>query len=245
MGEFCGTFMFLWCAYVICNVANHDVSLKLNTEFTTVSHPGQVILIALGFGMSVMFSVWCFADVSGGALNPAVSLSLALSRAITPTRFIVMWLAQMTAGMAAGGAASAMTPGPVLFNNALGMGCSPARGVFLEMFGTAVLCLTVLMTAVEKRASSFMAALPIGISLFVALTAYTGTGVNPARSFGASLAKNSFPRYHYIYWIGPMMGSGLAWSVWQILQWLDYQTYVEAEKNAGGPKETNEVRDLV
>ena len=69
VGEFCGTFMFLWCAYVICNVANHDVALTTEPEG---SHPGQLIMIALGFGFSVMFSIWCFAGVSGGALNPAV-----------------------------------------------------------------------------------------------------------------------------------------------------------------------------
>lgn len=61
--------MFSWCAYVICNVANHDVALTTEPEG---SHPGQLIMIALGFGFSVMFSIWCFAGVSGGALNPAV-----------------------------------------------------------------------------------------------------------------------------------------------------------------------------
>lgn len=150
-GEFVGTFIFLWCAYVICNVANHALDLKSVDNTPTTSHPSQVIMIAIGFGFSVMFSVWCFAGVSGGALNPAVTLSLALARAITPTRCIVMWLAEIVAGMAAGGAASAMTPGPVLFTNSLGLSCSRSRGLFLEMFGTTILCLTVLMTAVEKR----------------------------------------------------------------------------------------------
>lgn len=127
VGEFCGTFMFLWCAYVICNVANHDVALVAAPDG---SHPGQLIMIAIGFGFSVMFSIWCFADVSGGALNPAVSLSLCLARAASPTRCVVMWVSQIVAGMAAGGAASAMTPGEVLFANlwawaALGRGvCS-------------------------------------------------------------------------------------------------------------------------
>nr|ADC55258.1 aquaporin [Saccharomyces cerevisiae] len=237
VGEFCGTFMFLWCAYVICNVANHDVALTTEPEG---SHPGQLIMIALGFGFSVMFSIWCFAGVSGGALNPAVSLSLCLARAISPARCVVMWFSQIIAGMAAGGAASAMTPGKVLFTNALGLGCSRSRGLFLEMFGTAVLCLTVLMTAVEKRETNFMAALPIGISLFMAhmaLTGYTGTGVNPARSLGAAVAARYFPHYHWIYWIGPLLGAFLAWSVWQLLQILDYPTYVNAEKAAGQKKE--------
>nr|CAI6666193.1 CNT_HP1_G0033380.mRNA.1.CDS.1 [Saccharomyces cerevisiae] len=181
VGEFCGTFMFLWCAYVICNVANHDVALTTEPEG---SHPGQLIMIALGFGFSVMFSIWCFAGVSGGALNPAVSLSLCLARAISPARF--------------------------------------------------------LMTAVEKRETNFMAALPIGISLFMthmALTGYTGTGVNPARSLGAAVAARYFPHYHWIYWIGPLLGAFLAWSVWQLLQILDYTTYVNAEKAAGQKKE--------
>ncbi len=231
-GEFCGTFMFLWCAYVICNVANHDVALVAAPDG---SHPGQLIMIAIGFGFSVMFSIWCFAGVSGGALNPAVSLSLCLARAVSPTRCVVMWVSQIVAGMAAGGAASAMTPGEVLFANSLGLGCSRTRGLFLEMFGTAILCLTVLMTAVEKRETNFMAALPIGISLFiahVALTAYTGTRVNPARSLGAAVAARYFPHYHWIYWIGPLLGSILAWSVWQLLQILDYTNYVTAEKAA-------------
>ena len=173
-------------------------------------------------------------------MNPAVSLSLCLARAISPARCVVMWFPQIIAGMAAGGAASAMTPGKVLFTNALGLGCSRSRGLFLEMFGTAVLCLTVLMTAVEKRETNFMAALPIGISLFMAhmaLTGYTGTGVNPARSLGAAVAARYFPHYHWIYWIGPLLGAFLAWSVWQLLQILDYTTYVNAEKAAGQKKE--------
>ena len=232
-GEFVGTFMFLLLAYIACNVANHALELKNSADTPTTSHPAQVIMIAFGFGFSLMFSVWCFAGVSGGALNPAVSLSLALARAITPTRCVVMWISQILAGMAAGGAAQALTPGRVHFTNALGLDCSRTRGLFLEMFGTSALCLTVLMTAVEKRETNFMAALPIGVSLFnihMALTAYTGTGVNPARSLGAAVAAHYFPPYHWIYWIGPLLGALLAWSVWQILQWLDYQKWVAAEK---------------
>lgn len=54
LGEFCGTFMFLWCAYVIAQIANNDVALTATPDG---SHPGQLIMIALGFGFSVMFSI--------------------------------------------------------------------------------------------------------------------------------------------------------------------------------------------
>ncbi|CCF57385.1 hypothetical protein KAFR_0C03940 [Kazachstania africana CBS 2517] len=233
-GEFVGTFIFLFCAYVICNVANHSLDLTYPTGQTQFdSHPSQIIMIALGFGFSLMFSVWCFAGVSGGALNPAVSLSLCLARAISPVRCCFHWLGQILGCLAAGGVVNAITPGGAHFVNTLGLDCSRTRGLFLEMFGTAFLCFTVLMTAIEKRETNFMAALPIGICLFIdhlALTGYTGTGVNPARSLGASVGAASFPPYHWIYWVGPLLGAFLGWAVWQILKIVNYEAYIEAEK---------------
>ena len=70
MGEFCGTFMFLWSAFVIAQIANNDTTVK-----EAGSHPGQLIMISLGFGFSVMVSVFVFFRVSGGNLNPAVTLT--------------------------------------------------------------------------------------------------------------------------------------------------------------------------
>lgn len=147
IGEFCGTFIFLWSAFVIAQIANSDLDVKR----TGGSHPGQLIMIAFGFGFSVMFAVFIFFRVSGGNLNPAVTLTLMLTNVIPWSRALVMWLAQMVAGMAAAGAASAMTPGPILFANGLGGGCSKSRGLFLEAFGTAILCSTVMFMAVEKH----------------------------------------------------------------------------------------------
>lgn len=77
-------------------------------------------------------------------MNPAVTLTLILARAVPPIRGALMMIAQMVAGMAAAGAASAMTPGEIAFANSLGGGCSRSRGVFIEAFGTAILCLTVI-----------------------------------------------------------------------------------------------------
>lgn len=221
MGEFCGTFMFLWSAFVIAQIANNDTTVK-----EAGSHPGQLIMISLGFGFSVMVSVFVFFRVSGGNLNPAVTLTLMLAGAIPPVRGVIMWLSQMVAGMAAAGAASAMTPGEILFANSLGGGCSKSRGVFLEAFGTTILCITVLFMAVEKHRATHMAPLAIGMALFIGhliCVYYTGAGLNPARSFGPAIASSSFPVYHWIYWVGPALGSLLAFSIWKILKVLDYE----------------------
>ncbi len=222
IGEFCGTFMFLLFAMVIAQIANHDPNIP-----DKGSDPGQLIMISLGFGFSVMVNVFIFFRISGGQLNPAVSLSLLLVGAIGPVRFVVNFIAQMVAGMAAAGAASALTPGEIMFANGLGGGASKTRGLFIEMFATAILCTTVLFMAVEKHRATFMGPLVIGFALFIGhlfAVYYTGAGLNPARSFGPCIAAASFPVYHWIYWVGPFLGSVISVVLYKLLKFLDYTT---------------------
>lgn len=223
LAEFFGTFIFLWFAFVIAQIANQDPNIPKKTG----SDPAQLIMISFGFGFSVMISVFLFYRVSGGNLNPAVTLSLVLAQAVPPIRGAIMMAAQMLGGMAAAGAASAMTPGPIAFANSLGGGCSKARGVFLEAFGVAFLCLTVLFMAVEKHRATYIAPVAIGLSLFLGhlvCVYYTGAGLNPARSFGPALAARSFPNYHWIYWVGPALGSFIAFGIWKVFKLLEYET---------------------
>ncbi|ABN65636.1 aquaporin [Scheffersomyces stipitis CBS 6054] len=222
LGEFFGTFIFLWTAFMIAQIANQDPNIP-----EVGSEPQQLIMISFGFGFGVMMAVFMFYRISGGNLNPAVTLTLVLAQAVPPVRGAIMMIAQMIAGMAAAGAASAMTPGPIAFANALGGGCSRSRGVFIEAFGTAILCLTVLLLAVEKHKATFMAPFVIGVALFLGhliCVFYTGAGLNPARSFGPAVASKSFPDYHWIYWVGPILGSVIAFAIWKILKVLNYET---------------------
>ena len=83
----------------------------------------------------------------------------------------------------------------------------------LTQFLTAHLIFTILMLAAEKSKDTFIAPIGIGISLFVVEIAgvnYTGASVNPARSFGPCVASASFPGYHWIYWLGPVLGAFVA-----------------------------------
>lgn len=220
IGEFCGTFMFLWVAYVIATVANYNTELE-------GFFPSKVILISLGFGFSLLVNVFVFYRVSGGQFNPCVTLALALVGAVPPLRAILLVVTQLLAGMAAAGAADAMTPGPVSFINTLGEGVSRTRGLWIEAFVTAQLCITVLFMAVEKHRATFIAPFPIGVSLFMGhLVAVfpTGAGINPARSLGPCVVARSFPNYHWIYWVGPIIGSLMAAALYHILKALEYET---------------------
>ncbi len=222
VGEFAGTYLFLLFAFVIAQIANSDPNIPEHG-----SSPGQLMMIALGFGFSLAVNVHIFYRISGGQFNPAVSLSLMAVGAIHPVRCLANCLTQLVAGMAAAATADALTPGEVLFANGLGGGASKTRGLFVEMFGTAILCTTVLFMAVEKHKATFIGPLVIGLSLFIGhlfSVYYSGAGLNPARSFGPCIATASFPNYHWIYWVGPILCSLISVALYKLLKYLKYES---------------------
>ncbi|KAL7926525.1 aquaporin-like protein [Trichoderma austrokoningii] len=110
------------------------------------------------------------------------------------------------------------------------------------MFLTAQLVLTVYFLAVEKHRSTFLAPVGIGVSVFIAHMAgtnFTGTGINPARSFGPAVVTGQFRHYHWIYWLGPCLGALLSFAVYALLKGLEYQI-ANPGQDAGDPETANE-----
>lgn len=155
-----------------------------------------------------------------------VTLALFLVGALNFVRAIIVLVAQLAAGIAAAAVVDGLIPGPLTVTNGLSNGTSIPQGLFLEMFLTAQLVLTVYFLAVEKHKSTFLAPVAIGVSVFIAHIAgtnYTGTSINPARSFGPAVV-TKFVGIHWIFWVGPFLGSLLAFAVYKLLRWLEYQT---------------------
>jgi aquaporin related protein len=95
------------------------------------------------------------------------------------------------------------------------------------MFLTAQLVFTIFMLATEKHEGTFIAPVGIGLSLFTAELMgvfYTGGSVNPARSFGPCVVTHTFASYHWIYWVGPILGSLLASAFYMFVKALEYET---------------------
>ena len=152
---------------------------------------------------------------------------------------------QMLGGMVAAGLVSCMFPGPMRVETTLQNGTSIAQGLFIEMFLTVELVITVLFLAAEKQKSTFIAPVAIGLSLFVAELAgifsfpslsifsdtdsdaigvfFTGGSLNPTRSFGPCVANRDFPGYHWIYWLGPLLGSAIAGGYYKFAKWNKYE----------------------
>ncbi|KAF2466867.1 aquaporin-5, partial [Lindgomyces ingoldianus] len=232
--EFAGTFMFLFIAYGGTQVANTAAIAdnartagQQDGSITQAPNTSVLLFIALSFGFSLMVNVWVFFRVSGGLFNPAVTLGLYLIGALTATRAIFCFVSQMLSGICAAAVVDAILPGPLNVSTTLGAGTSIARGVFLEMFLTALLVFTIFMLAAEKHKATYLAPIGIGLSLFVAELVgvfFTGGSLNPTRSFGPCVVTQTFPGYHYIYWLGPLMGTLLAFGMYKIVKSVEYQT---------------------
>lgn len=83
-------------------------------------------------------------------------------------RGILLFPAQILGGMTAAALVFCMFPGSLLVETTLTHGTSIAQGVFIEMFLTAELVITILMLAAEKSKATFIAPVGIGLALFVA-----------------------------------------------------------------------------
>jgi len=88
--------------------------------------------------------------------------------ALTWTRGLVVFMAQMIGSIASAGLVSCLFPGPMLVQTKLGPGTSTVRGLFIEMFLTAELVFTVFMLAKERHRATFLAPIGIGGALFIA-----------------------------------------------------------------------------
>lgn len=68
-------------------------------------HPGDLeagglLMIAIAHGLAIVILVAATANISGGHVNPAVSLGLALAGQITVVRLILYWIAQLLGAVA-------------------------------------------------------------------------------------------------------------------------------------------------
>lgn len=73
LGEFIGTFMFLFLAFTATQIAlNAAGPQQLTSSDNPTPDVSKLIYIAFAFGVSLAINVAIFADISGGKFNPAV-----------------------------------------------------------------------------------------------------------------------------------------------------------------------------
>jgi len=247
--EFIATGMFVWGG---CGAA---ISSNRWAVDSLLIGPSALTSIALGFGLSITVLAYMVGHISGGHINPAVTLAFMLLRLQSITAGLLFMVAQclgavfgalilwgqnvsitahcgdddpnndLNRGIMTGVCAASELPdgnfGPAfgLGVNTLDPRVSQGCAFFIEMMGTFLLVLTVLMVAVHKKSGAGNTApIAIGWAVLVChlqLIPYTGCGINPARSFGPMVVDafggmNNFKRGWWVFYTAPFVGSAIA-----------------------------------
>jgi MIP family channel proteins len=177
--------------------------------------------LAQGFMLAIMISA--FGHISGGHLNPAVTLGFLITRRIAPVLGVAYMVAQFAGGIAAALVLNAMYPDVAnLAASATTVDASfhVVEGMVLEGIFTFFLVWAVFATAVDKK-GSFASIGGFGIGLVLAVSVLTigpitGSSINPARTLGPALVENVWGDA-WVYYVGPFVGGALAALVYTVL----------------------------
>jgi len=171
---------------------------------------------ALVGGFTIATLIVNFGHLSGAHINPAVTVSFLVACEIDIIRalcYIGMQLLGATTGSlllkVLAPANSQGTLGVTMITD----GVSVSQAIIVESIITFVLCFTVHAICDKKREDiGGSKALAVGLAITVGCLfggPYTGGSMNPARSFGPATVTNTW-KDHWVYWVGPMIGSILA-----------------------------------
>jgi glycerol uptake facilitator protein len=202
------------------------------------------IVIATGWGLAVTMAVYAVGTISGGHLNPAVTIGLAVIGKFAPAKVFGYIAAQISGAMF--GALLVwlaylphwkMTPDPA---TKLGVFCtgpairSPFSNLLCEIISTATLVFGVLAIPSGANLSAPGWATGFGplmvgllvVAIGISLGGPTGYAINPARDFGPRLAHAMLPiagkgssdwQYAWIPIVGPIIGGTLGALAYRLL----------------------------
>ena len=184
--------------------------------------------ISLAFGVVLMVLVWVIGPVSGCHVNPAVTISMAMSGRTKWSLVPGYVVSQLIGAMAASALLLVLVrglPGYSIEQHGLGANGNPRGMSVATLFGwelvmTALFLLTI-FAATRKGSPPGFAGLAIGGFLFVAhlIGAQLGdASLNPARSFGpAVFVRGDTLEILWVFIVAPLIGGVLGWRLYKLI----------------------------
>lgn len=207
VAEFIGTFVLVFFA---CGTA---CAVGCGVE-------GGYLLTALAFGLVIVAMAYSIGNISGCHINPAVSIAMLVSGKLSIVDFAGYVIAQFAGAIA--GAAGLLA----LFGSESNLGSNAlynndiVASLLIEVVLTFVFVLAILGVT-SKVENGSVAGIVIGLSLTLVHILgihFTGTSVNPARSFGpALLAGGDSLSCVWVFIVAPLVGGVLAALVYKFL----------------------------
>ncbi|MBQ6540362.1 MAG: MIP family channel protein [Oscillospiraceae bacterium] len=179
----------------------------------SVENGAGYLLTALAFGLVIVAMAYSIGNISGCHINPAVSIAMLVSKKMSVKDFVGYVVAQFL-GAIVGAALLMLFVGKdsglgtnALFNGNIGL------SLLIEIILTFVFVIAILGVT-SKQENSNIAGLVIGLSLtlvHILGIAFTGTSVNPARSFGPALFVGGEALANvWVFIVAPLIGGVLA-----------------------------------
>lgn len=180
---------------------------------------GGVVEISFGFGLGLVAGLYTVGRISGGHFNPAVSLAMFLDQRLSLMDMIGYWVSQTL-----GAVIASLALAWVVSKDAVASTITTVNSDFVSDFGgvvgEAILTVVfVLAVLVLSRTTSQTKFLGIGLTLAAVHligVPFTGSSVNPARSFAPALVGEDFTDF-WVYLVGPAIGGIVAWLVYKVV----------------------------
>jgi MIP family channel proteins len=175
------------------------------------------LAVALAFGLALAAVVAAIGHVSGGHVNPAVTLGMAATGRF-PWKSVPVYLGAQIVGAVLGALGTWLAFGGPGRAEAKLAATYPAQGVgdlqafLLEILITFILVFVVISVATDDRAPAPIAPIAVGFALAIGVFIagpVTGGAVNPVRALGPMLVAGDLTSA-WLYILGPIIGGVLA-----------------------------------
>ena len=227
LAEFVGTFtlVFAGAGSVLISAVVFGPFLQQGGPNAALAAGFSLVGIALATGLAIAVMVSAVGHISGGHLNPAVTLGFVVTGRITVLLALVYWFFQFAA------AALAALLLRWIFDeqtrNLVSLGSpivSPAidnwKALVIEAVLTFFLVWVVFATAADPRgAFKQISGLAIGFTIAMGTLVagpLTGAAMNPARAFGPELVDKFWTDW-WVYYAGPFAGAVIAALIYEFL----------------------------
>ncbi len=221
LAEFIGTAVLVIFG---CGSAVAANALITNTQVTAMGSPLALstLLIAFAFGLVIIAMAYSIGNVSGCHINPAVSTGMLISKKISVKDYIGYIISQFLGGIVGAlvlvlllGTENGL--GQNGFGTASALGINMWQALLIEFILSFVFVFTIIGVT-SKKEHGAVSGLVIGLTLtlvHILGIPFTGTSVNPARSFGPALVLlftgTTLPIAQvWVFIVAPIVGGALA-----------------------------------
>ncbi|QRF74803.1 Aquaporin AqpM [Thermoplasmatales archaeon] len=210
LAELIGTYIFVLFGpgSIVAFIAAFNQTLNSSTLFFS----------AITFGLGISIGIMAVANISGGHVNPAVTVAMFISGRF-PGKYVIQYIVAQLLGAVLASATIGLMFGYNVANSVqFGATIPGIRGPWIALLGEFIMTfffLWTIMGVTSRTQNTAIIAVTIGIYVSIMifmLATISGGSINPARSFGPAVLSGILLKgqyYQWIYWVAPILGGSL------------------------------------